>query len=266
VWSAPIKRIRRCRYGRGYTEVFVDSDGERHGVGLGQDLAAESDYLKVKYQRRNKLKAIANKKPHKRKKILRCNLGRKKLDRRARRFKARVRDKVFQAAHTVVDKAKTIAAEDLSSLFGKKSAWKHVNRRLNAWTKGVMAEAIESVSQRRGSALCLVNAAYTSQIDSTTGLLLGARQGDRFYRANGDVVDADTNAARNILARLYDNEIHLYMPHQQVKAILASRTGQRLGLLNQDTSCNGCQQAYPLLTVSELPILDHTAGATRHQL
>ena len=43
---------------------------------------------------------------------------------------------------------------------------------------------------------------------------------------------------------------------KQVKAILLLRTAEvktRLGLLNQDTSCNGYQLALPLLTVSELP-------------
>ncbi len=49
----------------------------------------------------------------------------------------------------------------------------------------------------------LVNPAYTSQIDSCTGLLQGTRRGDRFYGLDGVVLDADTNAARNILQRLY---------------------------------------------------------------
>ena len=84
----------------------------------------------------------------------------------------------------------------------------------------------------------LVNAAYTSQIDSTNGLLIGERKGDRFYRANGDVLDADTNAARNILARSNDNEIQQFMPFTKVKTILLDRIEEqkRLGLLNQDTS------------------------------
>jgi IS605 OrfB family transposase len=246
---------------KGYTEVFADSDGQRHGAGLGDLLSTESDYLKQKYQHRNKLKALAKKhdkkKPHKAANIRRCNLGRKKLERRKRLHTSRVRDKVFKAAHSVINKAKTVATEDLRSPISDNGKYgKDQNRRLAGWVKGTMAEALEMVSQRRGSALCLVNAAYTSQIDSTTGLLLGKRRGDQFYCASGDVLDADINAARNILARMYDNEIHLYMPFAQVKAILARRTGQRLGLLNQDTSCNGPTPSAlwaPLSTVSELP-------------
>ena len=44
-------------------------------------------------------------------------------------------------------------------------------------------------------------------MDSLTGLLQGKRVGDKFYRVNGDVLQADHNAARNVLARLYDSEV-----------------------------------------------------------
>jgi IS605 OrfB family transposase len=231
---------------KGYTEVFVDSDGKHHGEGLGELLSKESDYLKTKYQRRNKLKAIAEAKPHKCDNILKNNLGRKKLDERKRIHTANVRDKIFKAAHSVVDKADIIVTEDLTNPINGKSYGKNQNRRLAGWTKGAIAEAIESVSNRRGSTIKTVNAAYTSQTDSRHGILLGHRNGDRFYCFDGKVLQADTNAARNILARLNDPEIRLFTPYKDVKVILLARTGQferrleeksaRLGLLNQDTS------------------------------
>jgi IS605 OrfB family transposase len=241
---------------KGYTEVFVDSDGDRHGEGLGELLSKESDYLKLKYQRRNKLKALANNHKNKNKSanIKVNNLGRKKLNKRRELHKMNVRDKVFKATHTVIDKANNIAVEDLRSPIKDKQKYgKDQSRRLSGWVKGTIADSIETVSRRRGSSVQLVNASYTSQVDSTTGLLLGKRVGDRFYRANGDVVDADINGARNVLARLYDSEIQLYTPYRKVKEILVSRTEriQRLGLLNQDTSCNG--PTNPLSTVSEVP-------------
>ena len=43
---------------KGYTEAYTDSDGARHGRGLGNLLAAESDARKVKGQRRNQLRAL----------------------------------------------------------------------------------------------------------------------------------------------------------------------------------------------------------------
>jgi len=89
---------------------------------------------------------------------------------------------------------------------------------------GVLAYAIDSVSTQREASHVLVNAAYTSQIDSTTGLLEGKRVGERFYRVNGDVMQADHNAALNVLARIDDPEIERFTPFAKVKAILLARS------------------------------------------
>jgi len=216
---------------KGYTEAFVDSSGEHYGQGLGNMLSTESDYLKVKYQRRNKLKAIAESKPHKRDKIEANNLGRKKLNRRKQAYTGRVRTLIFQSAHQLADKASTIACEDLTSPIKSKSFGKNQNRRLSGWVKGIMAEALDTLSHRRRSTVHLVNCAYTSQIDSTTGLLSGKRQGDRFYCESGVVMHADHNAARNVLARLHDPEIDRWTPYRKVRSILLERTeSQRCGL------------------------------------
>jgi len=241
---------------KGYSEVFTDSDGDKHGKGFGDRLSKESDSLKKKYQNRNKLKAIAAKKPH----VRRSNLGRKKLNDRKDRHTANVRDMAFKAAHSVVDKAKTVVCEDLTSpIPDQKKYGKNQNRRLSGWVKGTMAEAIKTVTQRRGASLSMVNAAYTSQMDSRYGVLLGTRNGDTFYGFDRVVQDADTNAARNILARQGDKEISLFIPYKQVKAILLRRTAEvktRLGLLNPGSSCNDtnslrCQQSanYPFSNV-----------------
>ena len=226
---------------KGYSEVLVDSDGEHHGPELGAILTDASDRLKAKYQRRSKLRALANRTRHPRKRqhIRQFNLGRKKLNRQMDKTQARIRDTVFQAVHTVVDKAAVIAAEDLTAPMSGKSFGKNVNRRLAAWTKGVIAEALDSVSSRRGSTVVLVNPAYTSQIDSRTGGLDGKRQGDRFHCSDGVVLQADQNAAQNVLARLSDPDIERFTPYRTVKAILQARTERlRLGLLNPDSSCS----------------------------
>ena len=224
---------------KGYTEVVVDSDGEHHGEGLGELLSKSSDKLKKKYQARNKLKAVITKKPHNQKNIIKNNLGRRKLDRQNKKVKTQIRDKVYKSAHAVVDKAQVIVAEDLSSPIAGRPFGKNAARRLSAWTKGVIAEALGTVSHRRGSTVILVNSAYTSQMDSRYGVLLGKRNGDSFHCFDGVVLQADENAARNVLARLYDSEISRWTPYQKVKSILLERTERhRLGLLNQDSSCN----------------------------
>jgi IS605 OrfB family transposase len=249
---------------KGYTEVFVDSDGEHYGEGLGKLLTKHSDKLKKKYQARNKLKAVLTKKHHKKKNIIFNNLGRKKLNRQKKKVQSQIKDAIYQATHKLVDKASVIAAEDLTSpIASKKTFGKNVTRRLSAWTKGVIATALDTISRRRGSSVILINSAYTSQMDSRHGVLLGKRSGDSYSRQkflrnfcleycfDGVVLQADENAARNVLARLNDSEIDRWTPWQKVKSILLKRTERhRLGLLNQDSSCN----PFGLSTESELPI------------
>jgi len=243
-YTIDLKEIKNCGpaslgIDKGYTEVFVDSDGEHYGEGLGELLGKHSDKLKKKYQARNKLKAVISKKPHKKKNIIENNLGRKKLNCQNRKVKSVVRDKIFQATNQLVDKAEIIAAEDLTAPMASTKFGKNVTRRLSAWTKGVIANALDTVSRRRGSSVILVNSAGTKQMDSRYGVLLGKRSGDSFHCFDGVVLQADENAARNVLARLHDQEIDRWIPFQKVKSILLERTERlRLGLLNQDSSCN----------------------------
>ena len=228
---------------KGYTEALVDSDGEVYGEGLGNLISKESDYLNQKYKRRNKIRAVAKKKarkkPLKTAAIEQNNLGRQKLDKRQDRQAQQLRTLIFTGVHQLVNKAATIVCEDLSSPFASKRRYgKNSARRLNTWTKGIIADALETVSQRRGSSLRLVNAAYTSQADSQChGLLMGRRDGDKFYRENGDVMQADHNAAGNVLLRDEDPEITLFTPYTQVKALLVKRTeSYRSKLIDQDSS------------------------------
>ena len=224
---------------KGFTEAFVDSDNDRYGEGLGTLISSESDYLNQKYRNRNKLRAVAKNKPHKRAAIEANKLGRKKLDKRQTGQITKLRTLIFTATHRLVDKAGLIAAEDLTSPIASRTNYgKNTNRRLNQWTKGILAEALETISQRRCSALHLVNAAYTSQMDSfNQGLLTGTRRGDKFYRESGEVVQADYNAARNVLARLDDPEIDRWMNFKKVKSILQARTDRfRSELIDQGSS------------------------------
>jgi IS605 OrfB family transposase len=247
---------------KGYREALIDSDGEKHGIALGEMLAKESDYRKVKHQRRNKLKAIADSKPHKRDNIEKNNLGRKKLGNRKRKHQEKVRSLVYQAVHEVVDKADTIVCEDLTFVVPGKNLGKDTNRRLSGWVKGLLAEAIQNVSRRRGSSVVLVNAAYTSQMDSRYGILKGSRNGKKFNCFDGVVLDAEQNAAQNILARRDDDEIKLFMPYHEVKSMLLRRTElfeKGLRLSNPDSSCISEQlHLFRASTESELPKVDQS--------
>ena len=213
---------------KGYTEVFTDSTGERHGNDFGKLLTKKSDFLKEKYKNRNKIYAImkkANEKGDKKKanNIKKNNLGNKKLNRQKEKANIELKEIIYKAAKTLAQKAKIIAIEDLT--FKTKSAkFKNVNRRLSSWLKSTIDEAISKYCFIYGTKLVYVNAAYTSQGDSRYDCaLVGKRIGNSFIGFDEVVLDADINAALNILARLYDQEISLYTPPEKVKEILIKR-------------------------------------------
>ena len=213
---------------KGYTEVFTDSTGERHGNDFGKLLTKKSDFLKEKYKNRNKLYAImkkANEKGDKKKanNIKKNNLGNKKLNRQKEKANIELKEIIYKAAKTLAQKAKIIAIEDLT-FKTKSTKFKNVNRRLSSWLKSTIDEAISKYCFIYGTKLVYVNAAYTSQGDSRYNCaLVGKRIGNSFIGFDEVVLDADINAALNILARLYDQEISLYTPPEKVKEILIKR-------------------------------------------
>ncbi|WP_276961055.1 hypothetical protein [Ferrimicrobium acidiphilum] len=231
-FKKPLGRPRETEViavGKGYTEAFVDSDGEVHGVGLGEIMTEYSDKTSKTNKSRNRLYALEQKhreagRTAKADRIKTNNLETKKVNARKDKAQKRIRNIVFRAAHSVVDKASLVISEDLSRPIAKKQTWKKYNRRMSAWARGTLAEALESITQQRKARHALVNAAYTLQMDSNTHLLEGKREADKFYCANGDVLQADFNAALNLLHRYSDQEITLYTPHKEVRRVLLARS------------------------------------------
>ncbi|SMF85226.1 transposase, partial [Pseudobacteriovorax antillogorgiicola] len=222
---------------KGYSEAFADSEGDFYGENLGKVLTSETENRNRRGKARNKLFQISKKKLHKAANIQKYNLGRKKLNRNIEKKKILVRDIAFESAHRIVDKAVEVRTEDLTKPFSSKEKWKRYNRLMSAWAKGSLAEALESVTKARGSCLRVVNAAYTSQMDSKTGRLEGRRVGDKFHHVNGEVSQADTNAAVNIKHRADDTEISLYTPYKEVKAILLNRLAA-IGRVSSPLDCD----------------------------
>ena len=220
---------------KGYTEAFTDSDGKAHGERFGAVLTAYSDKTAATNRQRNKLHALEKKHRAagniaKADRIQQHNLGRKKIDARREKAQKQLQTIAYQAAHSIVDKAAMVASEDLTSPIAKQQPWKRFNRRMSSWAKGVLADSLDSVCTQRKARHVLVNAAYTSQMDSPTGLLQGKRVGDKFYRENGDVLQADHNAALNVLARLADREISRFTSYRDVRRILLSRSPAQLSV------------------------------------
>lgn len=227
-YTIPQKRFKPCGdkiigVDKGYTEAFADSEGGFYGAALGEILTKGTEKRHQRGIARNKLYQIARKKPHKANNIKKYNLGRKKLTRQYNHQKALIRNIAFQSAHAIVDQACEVRAEDLARPFASKQKFKKFNRTMSGWAKGSLAEALKVVTEARGSRLRVVNAAYSSQMDSQTNRLEGRRVGDKFYHVSGDVSHADTNAARNIKHRADDTNIGLYTPYREVKRILLDR-------------------------------------------
>ena len=213
---------------KGYTEVFTDSDGDRHGEKLGKMLTTMTDKNNIRYIGRQTLSAIADKHlatGHYRKyeRIVANNLGKQKLVRQKKVHRAKVRTEVFTATHAVIDKASVFVVEDLSKPINRYDRYKKKNRRLSGWVKGIIQEAVVSVSRRRGASVDCVNAAYTSQVVRCHPSF-GTRDNGKLHCTKCRAVyDVDAVAAENILERRSDTEIGRYTNYKKVRAILEER-------------------------------------------
>ena len=119
-----------------------------------------------------------------------------------------------------------MVVEDLAHVIMGYDRGRNMNRRLAGWVKGLIQEAIESASRRRGASVNVVNAAYTSQWLPGCSAF-GKRIGEFIYCPLGRVVFvADHIAAVNILHRKNDTGISRYLPYREVKQVLEERSRQ----------------------------------------
>ncbi|WAN68754.1 zinc ribbon domain-containing protein [Moorena producens JHB] len=218
---------------KGYTEAFYDSDGQAHGKDLGKVATKKSDRICSKNRNRGKLWALHRKleklDPAKSARILENNLTRKTENRRYRKNQSELTAIIGAASKSLFNgESLKVFAEDLTQPIKNKRQSKIMSRRLNSWMKGVMRDSLQKWANWTGSVVTEVQPSYTSQVDSVTGTLLGKRSGDSFTRFDGVVLQADYNAAKNILARGADKEISRYMNKTEVQAVLLRRTARFL--------------------------------------
>jgi transposase len=228
--TLPENRVPQAGVDRGYTEVFVDSQGQVYGDGLGKIITQATNQQTDLSKKRGKLHALARKleaqgKHEKAQNIRRNNLGKAKLTRKKRKLDGKLKTLVFTATVELFKRYEKVFYEDLTEPIKDKRGLKgKAAARMSRWYKGIVADAISQVSVRLNAQAIQVNPAYTSQTDSRYGVLLGTRNGDSFHCFDGVVLQADYNAARNIFTRGYDAEIPQYMKFTQVKSILLRRT------------------------------------------
>lgn len=227
--TKPLKNIEAVDFG--YTEVMTDSEGARYGQQFGKLITQTSDRLKEKMQKRHRLHALKEKKPHQAKMLLKNNLGTKKLKQKKQKTSATLTREINQAINQLIKtkKPSLLITEDLSHLFtfGK---IKNVNRRLSSWLRGEITNRVSFKALAEGFRHSQVNSAYSSQICPLCDFVDSKnRRGDKFvclhcrHEALSDVI-----AAKNLAKRYEDKEISLYTPYSAVKAIHLARFHRRL--------------------------------------
>ncbi len=218
---------------KGYTEAFYTSDGVEIAAGLGKLMTAKTLRITRTNRNRYRLRSYAINHPEKAEAILKNNLGYKVKSRRLQCEKATIKNFIRRDLRRVITSPSVIFAEDLTQPIKSKLLFKGINRKLNQWMKGELQVSLEKISKETGSTLSVVNPAYTSQMCSLSRTLLGSRNGDRFTCYTGVVIQADKNAATNILHRGSDSELHCYLKYAEVRKVLIERTVRYLASIGK---------------------------------
>ncbi|NEP35907.1 zinc ribbon domain-containing protein [Moorena sp. SIO3B2] len=228
-----VPRPREIGVDKGYTEAFYDSEGKAHGKGLGVLLTKKSERICAKNRKRGKLWALHRNleklDPAKSARILKNNLNRKTENKRYRQNQSEILAVLGAASKSLLNgESLKVFAEDLTQPILNKRQSKALSRKLNNWMKGAMRDSLQKWANWTGSVVKEVQPSYTSQIDSRNGTLLGKRTGDNFTGFDGVVLQADCNAANNILARGTDKDISRFSSRTEVQAVLLRRTARFL--------------------------------------
>jgi len=182
--------------------------------------------------------AASNEKSQQKKaqKILKNNLGKKKLSAKLERHKSTSLKIINTAFNEMLAKtnANVIVSEDLSHKFAY-GKFKNMNRRLSSWLRTSLNERLSFKALVKGFDHHQVNPAYTSQtcphpdcgfVDAANRL---HHNRDKFVCQHcATEGDSDVFAAINLKARYFDREITRYTPYREVKKILLDRFHHRL--------------------------------------
>ncbi len=131
--------------------------------------------------------------------------GTKPAKKHLRKVKNKEKNKNKNQTHLVANlilktNANIIALENLKGIKAKKYKTQNKNA-ISQVPFFELRRILTYKAKNMGKHICLVSPAYTSQIDSISGIKEGIRKGCRFYAKSGLVYDADINAAINIARR-----------------------------------------------------------------
>lgn len=217
----------------GLSEVFTDQNGERYAPGFGATLAEISEATLQTGKARNQALALYKKtsSPGKRARILKNNLGRRKLRSRRRKAQARIKQQISHAIRLVAEKKPARVVTESLDIRGKAKN-KKMARQVSQWLRSSLKERMQFLALAEGFRHQQVNPSFTSQMCPTCLFVSkNNRRGDIFKCGYcGHTDDADRVAAQNLKARSEDPEITVYTPVPAVKAILDRRFKKQNGL------------------------------------
>lgn len=218
---------------KGCRALISTSTGNQYGKDFSQELKKASEKLNRKGKERAKFreqakKALASGNKVKADKINTHNLGTKKLVKTKKKKQEQQKSFINGALNQFFKKEKIgkLAVEDLkwSSKF---TYGKNVNRWLSTWTKGYLQQRLEFKAFVHCIDLVSVNPAYTSKLCNQCGSF-GDRKGAEFHCTScGLRMDADLNAARNILERMHEPDIQVWTSSSKVRDIVQQRMLER---------------------------------------
>ena len=114
------------------------------------------------------------------------------------------RNKINEVVNRFIDfyKDTDIVCEDLKRVKHASKLYKKTNNKLQYWSYKQVLDKLNSLSELKGFKLIKVEPAYTSQTCSKCGQAIKANRNGELYNCScGLLIDADTNAAINILHR-----------------------------------------------------------------
>ena len=237
--TVPTEKIaKEIGVAQGYTEGFYTSYGDEMAAGLGKLMTAKSKRIvstdRNRYRLPSYIKDLED--PIKVKNIWENNLRHKVKSRKLQRDRTTIQNFIRRDLTKLITSPTRIFAENLTQPMTGKQQSKAINRQLNQWMKGELQASWEKISRETGSTLSVVNPAYTSQMCSQTGTLLGKRDGDVFTAYTGVVIQSDKKATLNSLYRGSGSEINRWMKYAKVRKVLLLPTVRYLTSIGKSVS------------------------------
>ena len=164
----------------------------------------------------------------------RCKLGHRLADKKHAAAVSEMESFINCSIKQMLEESKagTLIKEDLTFTKNTISRGPRMNRKLSSWAKGYLDERIEYRAASARIETKDINPAYTSQYCSCCGAKVTRKGKHREIAVCPECgeMNANTNAAHNIVARENDTEITLYTPYKVVGKILDERYQKKIQL------------------------------------